>query len=92
MFWTNMQQNTYFLMQEHRIGWAWPYRYRIMLRENRMEIANSNDILEIEEDWKYLQSHVVPQLQDKIDVWGMVSKMPVDEIVRLVVQLATRAL
>lgn len=31
-------------MQEHKVGMPiWPYKYRILMRKNRMEIANSND-------------------------------------------------
>lgn len=37
------------------------------MRSNRMEIANSNDMSEINFDWKYLQNNAVPQLEDKID-------------------------
>ena len=51
MWWTNIRQDKYFIMQEHKVGLpVWPYKYRIMLRENRMEIANSNDITEIDFD------------------------------------------
>jgi hypothetical protein len=39
------------------------------MRENRMEIANSNDKEEIEYDWRYLETHTVPQLNKAID-WG----------------------
>jgi hypothetical protein len=41
---------------------------RITLRQNRMEIANSNDLEEIEMDWSYLKNNVVPQLSEKIDL------------------------
>jgi hypothetical protein len=37
------------------------------MRENRMEIANSNDVNEIEMDWEYLEDNAVPQLDEKID-------------------------
>lgn len=68
-FWNNIKQNEFFIMQEHKIGLPiWPYKYRITMRENRMEIANSNDWEEILMDWKYLEKHAVPQLQDKIDI------------------------
>jgi hypothetical protein len=33
-----------------------------------MEIANSNDLEEIEMDWSYLKNNVVPQLSEKIDL------------------------
>lgn len=43
-FWNNIKQNEFFIMQEHKVGFPiWPYKYRITMRENRMEIANSND-------------------------------------------------
>ena len=32
-----------------------------------MEIANSNDRKEIEFDWRYLEEHAVPQLDQAID-------------------------
>lgn len=59
----------YFILQEHKVGVPlWPYKYRILMRENKMEIANSNDVKEIELDWEYLQHHAVPQLDKKIDI------------------------
>ena len=65
---SNVRQNMYFIMQEHKVGMpVWPYKYRILLRENRMEIANSNDREEIEFDWRYLEEHAVPQLDRAID-------------------------
>ncbi|MEP0870383.1 hypothetical protein NDA01_11275 [Trichocoleus desertorum AS-A10] len=68
MWWQNIKQDMYFLMQ-HKVGLPlWPYKYRILLRENRMEIANSNDLQDIELDWEYLQVHAVPQLNQKIDL------------------------
>ncbi len=66
-WWNNIRQNEYFIMQEHKTG-LWPYKYRILMRENRMEIANSNDKEEIDMDWKYLEKHAVPQLEQKIDI------------------------
>jgi hypothetical protein len=76
MWWQNIKQDMYFLMQEHKVGLPiWPYKYRILLRENRMEIANSNDLQEIELDWEYLQVHAVPQLNQKIDLGAIA---PVD--------------
>ncbi len=69
ILWKNIRQSEYFIMQEHKAGLPlWPYKYRITLRENRMEIANSNDFQEIEMDWSYLQNNVVPQLSQKIDM------------------------
>ncbi|MBD2122682.1 hypothetical protein [Trichocoleus sp. FACHB-262] len=69
MWWQNIKQDMYFLMQEHKVGLPmWPYKYRILLQENRMEIANSNDLQDIELDWEYLQVHAVPQLNQKIDL------------------------
>jgi hypothetical protein len=68
-WWKNIQQDMYFIMQEHKVGFpVWPYKYRILMRENRMEIANSNDKNEINMDWQYLQHHAVPQLEQKIDL------------------------
>lgn len=67
-WWKNIQQNEYFIMQEHKVGIpVWPYKYRITMRENRMEIANSNDFNEIEFDWEYLKKNAVPQIDKKID-------------------------
>lgn len=74
MWWKNIRQNKHFLMQEHKVGIpVWPYKYRITLRENRMEIANSNDPKEIEMDWEYLIDNVVPQVDKKIDIGASVS-------------------
>jgi hypothetical protein len=45
IMWENVRQDEYFILQQHKIGLpVWPYKYRITLRENRMEIANSNDL------------------------------------------------
>ncbi|MBV0934658.1 hypothetical protein [Marinobacterium weihaiense] len=67
-WWSNIKQNEHFIMQEHKVGVpVWPYKYRITMRENRMEIANSNDFKEIEFDWEYLKNNVVPQIDKKID-------------------------
>lgn len=67
-FWINIEQNERFVMQEHKIGLPiWPYKYRILMRENRMEIANSNDKTEIDFDWNYLKNNIVPQLDNKLD-------------------------
>ncbi len=81
MWWKNIKQNEYFIMQEHKVGLPiWPYKYRITLRENRMEIANSNDFKEIEIDWEYLKNNVTPQIDKKIDAGeidliGLLSKL-----------------
>lgn len=85
MWWNNIKQNEFFIMQEHKVGLpVWPYKYRIIMRENRMEIANSNDIEEIELDWQYLPKNAVPQIKEKIDlgqslkdidVLGIISKL-----------------
>lgn len=54
-------------MQEHKVGPpVWPYKYRILMRENSIEIANSNDFDEIIYDWKYLENNAVPQLDKKM--------------------------
>jgi hypothetical protein len=74
IWWKNIRQDKYFLLQEHRTG-TWPYRYRILMRENRMEIANANDKTEIKLDWDYLQEHAVPQLDRKIDVGEVLRKL-----------------
>ena len=80
--WKNINQNTYFILQEHKVGVpVWPYKYRIILRENRMEIANSNDITEIEHDWEYLENHAVPQIDQKID-FG--TKETLDFIIKII--------
>lgn len=68
-WWDVIKQNQYFIMQEHKTGIpVWPYKYRIIMRENRMEIANSNNFREIDMDWAYLEDHAVPQLDEKIDL------------------------
>ena len=67
-WWKNIKQNEHFLLQEHKVGApVWPYKYRILMRENRMEIANSNDLSEIDYDWDYLKKNAVPQLDYKVD-------------------------
>ena len=69
MWWNNIKQNKYFIMQEHKVGMPiWPYKYRILMRENRMEVANSNDFEDIQLDWEYLKTNVVPQIDQKIDI------------------------
>ena len=85
--WKNIKQNEHFIMQQHKVGLPlWPYKYRIMLRENRMEIANSNDFQEIEMDWSYLDDNVVPQLSKKIDLGDMDL---VEIITKLIVKILT---
>ncbi|WBF54912.1 hypothetical protein HXV90_03100 [Lysinibacillus sp. JK80] len=63
-FWKNVKQDTYFIMQKHKTG-VWPYKYRILLRENTKEIANAKDLETINFDWEYLQNHAVPRLNEK---------------------------
>lgn len=76
MWWKNIRQDKYFIMQEHKVGLpVWPYKYRITLRESRMEIANSNDPTEIDMDWEYLKENVVPQVDQKIDVGNSISNI-----------------
>jgi hypothetical protein len=76
MWWKNIRQDKYFIMQEHKVGLpVWPYKYRITLRESRMEIANSNDPTEIDMDWEYLKENVVPQVDQKIDVGTSISNI-----------------
>ena len=37
-WWNNIRQNELFIMQEHKVGLpVWPYKFRIIMRENRME-------------------------------------------------------
>ena len=80
LMWENIRQDQYFIMQEHNIGLPiWPYKYRITLRENRMEIANSNDFTEIGMDWEYIQTNVVPQISQKIDIGAI--KINIGEII-----------
>lgn len=87
MWWKNIRQGKYFIMQEHKVGLpVWPYKYRITLRENRMEIANSNDPEEIEMDWGYLMEHVVPQADKKIDIGESVSNVDWVALINLVVK------
>lgn len=76
ILWRNIQQNTFFVMQQHKVGLPiWPYKYRIIMRENRMEIANSNDPTEIEHDWNYLKENAVPQIQHQIDIGKKLSEI-----------------
>ena len=76
IWWDNIKQSEYFIMQEHKVGLPiWPYKYRITLRENRMEVANSNDCKEIEMDWEYLKSHIIPQLDQSIDLGEAIIKL-----------------
>ncbi|MDY7989874.1 hypothetical protein UY286_04855 [Paenibacillus polymyxa] len=85
-WWRNLQQNEYFIMQEHKVGVPmWPYKYRILMRENRMEIANSNDYDEIMYDWNYLDSNAVPQLNEKVD-WLKDGSSIIDLITKIVLK------
>lgn len=80
IWWINIDQNMYFIMQKHKIGFPlWSYEYRIILRENRMEIANSNHLKEIKLDWKYLETHAVPQIDNAIDL-GKVDPLAVGSV------------
>ena len=80
IMWNNVKQNKYFIMQEHKIGIpVWPYKYRITMRENRMEIANSNDMEEILIDWEYLKDNAVPQLEEQIDLGKVINNLLKDE-------------
>ncbi|MEK4072626.1 hypothetical protein [Paenibacillus sp. FSL M7-0656] len=85
-FWRNIRQSEYFIMQEHKTG-VWPYKFRILLRENRMEIANSNDFEEINYDWRYLDNNAVPQLNQKID-W--LNSEEFRSLVKLTIHRATK--
>ena len=74
-------------MQQHKVGVpAWPYKYRILMRENRMEIANSNDKTEINYDWNYLENNIIPQLDKKID-WISDVKIP-KELIEILTKVA----
>lgn len=87
MMWENIQQNPHFIMQQHKVGLPiWPYKYRIIMRVNRMEIANANDHKEIAMDWHFLQDNAVPQLDQAIDL----GKFTIDNapaIMRLVLKI-----
>ena len=84
-WWKNSRQNEYFILQEHKTGIpVWRYKYRILMRENRMEIANSNDFTEIKYDWKYLEEHAVPQIEEKVD-WLNDGKI-LDLITKIILQ------
>ncbi|PLT32088.1 hypothetical protein [Bacillus sp. V5-8f] len=63
-FWTNIKQDSNFIMQKHKTG-LWPYKYRILMRENSKEIANANDQYTIDLDWEYLQNNAVPRLHEQ---------------------------
>ncbi len=62
-FWDNIKQDTYFVMQKHKTG-LWPYKYRILMRENSKEIANANDQYTIDMDWEYLQNNAIPRINE----------------------------
>ena len=88
LWWENIKQNDYFLMQKHKVGIPiWPYKYRIIMRANRMEIANSNDIHEIEADWNYLKNHAVPRLNEAIDIHKEISQIDSASIVIAVIKI-----
>ncbi|MCG7602054.1 hypothetical protein MHM84_20130 [Halomonas sp. McH1-25] len=56
------------------------------MRENRMEIANSNDVDEINMDWEYLKDNVVPQIDQKIDIGKMVMDTDLASFVELLLK------
>lgn len=69
LWWTTVagRTNKYLVMQKHHLGPPlWPYRYRILLRASRMEVANANDRNEIELDWELLEEQGV-QMDQSID-------------------------
>lgn len=89
IFWKNIKQSEYFLMQEHQVGLpVWPYKYRITMRENRMEIANSNDPDEIILDWEYLKTHVVPQIDQRIDAGEALRNIDYESILNTAIKYA----
>jgi len=75
-FWENIEQDTCFVMQKHKTG-IWPYKYRILMRENSKEIANANDLSTIKYDWEYLQNHAVPRINEQgfLDINSIVEKL-----------------
>lgn len=86
-WWNNIKQNEHFIMQEHKVGIPiWPYKYRITLRQNRMEIANSNDPEEILFDWKYLEKNATPQIEHQIDIGKMATQIDYIEIINKVLK------
>ena len=86
IWWKNIEQSEHFILQEHKIGIPiWPYKYRITMRQNRMEIANSNDPEEIRMDWEYLKTNVVPQMDKAIDLGSNV-----DELLALIVEITLK--
>ena len=87
IWWKVIKQDTYFIMQEHRVGLPlWPYKYRILMRANSMEIANSNDVEEIRIDWEYLKSHAVPQIDKMIDAGKFVTDINWAEVFNKVIK------
>ena len=58
------------------------------MRENRMEIANSNDIVEIEHDWKFLETNAVPQIQHQIDIGKKLCEIDWVELINTTVKIA----
>lgn len=88
IWWNNIKQNEHFILQEHKVGLPiWPYKYRITLRRNRMEIANSNDPDEIQMDWKFLETNAIPQLNEQIDIGKRISDIDYIEIITKIVKL-----
>lgn len=80
-WWNNIRQNDHFIMQEHKVGLPiWPYKYRITMRQNRMEIANSNDLEEITQDWMYLEKNAIPQIDHQIDIGKKLTEIDYIEI------------
>lgn len=87
LWWKNIKQSKHFLLQEHKVGLpVWPYKYRIVMRENRMEIANANDPEEIDLDWDYLKDNVVPQMDEMIDVGKAISEIEVVNLINKVIK------
>lgn len=85
IWWDNISQNEYFIIQKHKVGLpVWPYKYRITMRENRMEIANSNDFQEISMDWEYLKKYAVPQIEEKIDIGKSIKDIDAISLISLI--------
>ena len=80
-FWKNIDQNEYFIMQQHKTG-IWPYSYRILMRTTSKEIANANDIQTIREDWKYLEHNAVPRLNET----GFLEMTRLEDVVMIILK------
>lgn len=88
IWWNIIKQNEYFILQEHKAGLpVWPYKYRITLRLNRMEIANSNNPDEIQMDWKYLETNTIPQINEQIDIGKRITEIDYMKLINTIITL-----